>query len=171
MDAARTLLSEGGPDAVTHSAVAAYSGVGRATIYRHWPDRDALLQDMVRARAAAAQIDLVGDVRDDLVAALTAMGDNIASADQRTRLLTMLERATRDPSLQQMLKTMERMMPIRRALDLAVANEQLPGDLDIRLAISLLLGPLLHRDLMGQQHITTDFVAAVVDAFLLAHQP
>lgn len=166
---AEDLLREGGPDAVTHSALAARSGVGRATLYRHWPDRDTLLQDLITTKAAATRIDLSGDVRTDLVATLTAMQRNLTGAERRIRLLTMLERATRDPKLQGLLKTMEKVMPIRRAIDLAITNEQLPADLDLTVASSLLLGPLLHRDFMGQRPITPDFIAAVVDSFLASY--
>lgn len=38
VSAATALLTEGGLEAITHQAVAARAGVGRATVYRHWPD-------------------------------------------------------------------------------------------------------------------------------------
>jgi AcrR family transcriptional regulator len=41
--AARELLIEGGPGAVTVDAVVARSGVAKSTIYRHWESRDELL--------------------------------------------------------------------------------------------------------------------------------
>ncbi|WP_030980951.1 TetR/AcrR family transcriptional regulator, partial [Streptomyces sp. NRRL S-1824] len=37
VSAATALLTEGGLEAVTHQAVATRAGVGRATVYRHWP--------------------------------------------------------------------------------------------------------------------------------------
>lgn len=43
MAAAHELLAEEGLQAITHQAVAARAGVGRATIYRHWPERTQLL--------------------------------------------------------------------------------------------------------------------------------
>src|SRR5262245_24996485 len=42
LDAARRLLSDGGPAAVTMEAVAARAGVGKPTVYRWWPDRHAV---------------------------------------------------------------------------------------------------------------------------------
>lgn len=42
VDATRDLLREGGLEAVTIAAVAARAGVGRPTIYRRYPDREAL---------------------------------------------------------------------------------------------------------------------------------
>src|SRR6185295_10744759 len=40
--AARALLAEGGPAAVTMEGVAARAGVGKPTVYRWWPDRHAV---------------------------------------------------------------------------------------------------------------------------------
>ena len=45
------LLRTEGPGAVTHARVAEAAGVGRATVYRHWPDQAELLHDAVAAKA------------------------------------------------------------------------------------------------------------------------
>ena len=41
--AARKLLKEGGPAAVTMEAVAEHAGVGKPTLYRWWPNRHAVM--------------------------------------------------------------------------------------------------------------------------------
>ena len=43
LDAARELLAREGPAAVTHQRVARQAGVGRATVYRHWPRPEQLI--------------------------------------------------------------------------------------------------------------------------------
>lgn len=166
LNAAHELLRERGPGGVTYSALAEHSGVGRATLYRHWSDIDTLLQDLVSSRAAARQIEFSGNVSADLRLALRVMHERIGGTDRRVELVTMLERAHRDPTVRRFLMTMERMMPVRRALDLAVVNEQLPAETDLELAVSLLLGPVLHRDLMGSGNVDEAFIDAVVEAFL-----
>ena len=45
VNAARQLLLSHGPTAVTHAQVAEAAGVGRATVYRHWPRTDLLLAE------------------------------------------------------------------------------------------------------------------------------
>src|SRR5262245_20404972 len=45
--AARELLAAEGPGAVTHQRVAQQAGVGRATVYRHWPQPEQLLLDVM----------------------------------------------------------------------------------------------------------------------------
>ncbi len=169
MDALQTLLLEGGPNAITYSALAERSGVGRATLYRHWPSLDALLQELVAKKAAAAQVATVGDVATDLRNALNEMRRNLASADRRVALLTMIERAGWDDSARALLNTMEQLLPVRLALNTAVKGGQLPGELDVEVATSLLIGPLLHRGLMSQRRLTARFTDTVVDAFLATY--
>ncbi|HEU0166076.1 MAG TPA: TetR/AcrR family transcriptional regulator [Thermomicrobiales bacterium] len=48
LDAAVSLFVEGGIRAVTVDEVALRSGVAKTTIYRHWPNREALLMDVFR---------------------------------------------------------------------------------------------------------------------------
>jgi AcrR family transcriptional regulator len=54
LSAAGTLLTEQGLEAVTHQAVAALAGVGRAKVYRHWPQ----LVDLRMAVLSASNHDL-----------------------------------------------------------------------------------------------------------------
>ncbi len=57
LDAARELLAREGPDAVTHQRVARQAGVGRATVYRHWPRREQLVLDTM----AGVELPFFGD--------------------------------------------------------------------------------------------------------------
>ena len=70
--AARRLLAEEGLDAVTHQRVAQEAGVGRATVYRHWPRTDQLLLDAMLDRAADLAEKMVGEGPDAVVAKATA---------------------------------------------------------------------------------------------------
>lgn len=54
--AARELLVESGPAAVTVDAVVARSGVAKSTIYRHWESRDDLLVDVMKCSAPNLRI-------------------------------------------------------------------------------------------------------------------
>jgi len=73
LDAAQTLFAERGFDATSMDAIAAASGVSKATIYKHWPDKDALcLEVMERIHGREGPFhDLdSGDLRADLAAVL-----------------------------------------------------------------------------------------------------
>src|SRR5262245_17443223 len=53
LDAARELVGKGGYDAATIEAIAARSGVAKTTIYRSWPNRAALVVDLLMEMARA----------------------------------------------------------------------------------------------------------------------
>ncbi|GAD50069.1 putative TetR family transcriptional regulator [Caenibius tardaugens NBRC 16725] len=48
LDAARTLLAQGGYDALTFEALAQATGVSRGTIYRRWPTKAHIAADVLR---------------------------------------------------------------------------------------------------------------------------
>ena len=49
LDAAVQLFSERGIDATSMDAIAEASGVSKATIYKHWQDKDALCLEVMRS--------------------------------------------------------------------------------------------------------------------------
>src|ERR1035441_8003249 len=72
LTAARELLIEEGFAALRLEHVAARAGVGKATIYRRWPSKEALAQDLL-AQLAEPHIGIAdtGSTRDELLAAVT----------------------------------------------------------------------------------------------------
>jgi len=71
--AGRALLFQRGPQAVTMEAVARLAGVSKPTLYRRWPNRDALLAAvaLAEAEAAAGRLEVAPSTREDLRQALT----------------------------------------------------------------------------------------------------
>jgi len=71
--AGRALLFQHGPQAVTMEAVARLAGVSKPTLYRRWPNRDALLAAVALAEAetAAAKLKVAPSTREDLRQALS----------------------------------------------------------------------------------------------------
>ncbi len=69
------LLAESGYDQLTIDAVAARARCSKATIYRRWPDKAALVITAVRRHAGQPGIAApdTGSLRSDLCAALQAM--------------------------------------------------------------------------------------------------
>jgi AcrR family transcriptional regulator len=68
--AARGLLFEQGWESVTRVAVAARSGVGRTTFYRHWPDAASMLRDVVASEMDVSATPATGRLHEDLIVAL-----------------------------------------------------------------------------------------------------
>src|ERR1700754_3722021 len=74
LEAVLELLSAGqSAAAISIEAVAAKAGVGKATIYRRWPNKEALLIDAVQAMKGPSP-ELAGEsVRDDLITLIAGM--------------------------------------------------------------------------------------------------
>jgi AcrR family transcriptional regulator len=74
VDATIALLVEEGFDRLSMDAVAARAGVGKATIYRRWSSKEALVIDAVARRTDPLPVGPAGgSVRDRLVALLQAI--------------------------------------------------------------------------------------------------
>src|SRR3954453_2356232 len=73
VEAVFELLSSGqSADAISIEAVAAKAGVGKATIYRRWPNKEALLIDAVLAMKGPLPVPVGESVRDDLIMLIKA---------------------------------------------------------------------------------------------------
>ena len=169
LKAAHQLLHRGGPTAITYSALAERSGVGRATIYRHWPVLDALWSEVVAEGGKKMKLELTGDLRTDLNHALQAMAARLASADRRASMITMMQRAQWDKATQRFVRMAQQRSPVRQALSRAVSDGTLPASLDINVATALLSGPLLHQVFLAGGTIDQAFIDAVVDGFVSSH--
>jgi len=64
--AAVELMTEGGVQATTLTAVAKRAGVARATVYLRWPTRSALIGAAARAAVGGQVLPLTGDVERDI---------------------------------------------------------------------------------------------------------
>jgi AcrR family transcriptional regulator len=167
MGAARELLLGGGLDAVTHLEVARRSGVGRRTVYRHWPDRVDLLHDVLAA-AEFPHADVTGELRADLVAHLDALRIALVDGPLAFVIHALNERAAVEPSLAPLRDrlTEEGCAPVRALLRDAVATGRLPADLDVDEAAAELEGPVFYWGLVRHEPVPPDVPARVVDRFL-----
>jgi AcrR family transcriptional regulator len=171
LEATRTLLVEGGQAGISHSALAARAGVGRATLYRHWPRLDQLFAELIADLGERFEIEMVGDLGADLRAALQSMALLFSSPEGRAPILAAIERAQRsDNAARQLMCVLGSTTAARHVLDRAIDQGQLSADLDLDLATSLLLGPVMHRAFMTRDPVDAPFIDAVVDAFLAWHQ-
>lgn len=174
LEAARAILIEEGWDALTQNRVAERSGLGRATVYRHWPDRLLLLNDALAAEASATtlRIPRTGNLRQDLVNTLEGFCRDLVDRNLGQVLSALVERADRDPNVRNILETLvsESLAFVREILRRAVLAGELRRDLDIDIALSELLGPIAYRRLLTREPLTWEFVRAVVDGFLAANE-
>jgi len=174
LDAAADVISEVGVDRLTIDEVALRSGVAKTTIYRHWPSKRALVADAVRSSCfLESATPNTGDLRADLIACFEGMTRAGLSGRPGKILPSLLDGAHRDPELDGLLDQLlhERNEPVRTVLELAQLRGALPADLDLDLALTFLVGPLLYRKVIRREPVTAPFVEAVVDAALRSFGP
>jgi AcrR family transcriptional regulator len=169
--AAQELLVEQGWSAVTHVAVAARSGIGRTTLYRHWPDAAVLIKDAIAQRISTAHTTPTGDLRKDLADELDGLRRMLHDPVSETGMRALIDRSGVDPAFAGLKKALhqEGTRVFRLLIEDAKSRGELPPGLDTDLAIDQLAGPLMYRRLLAGGTFGPGFVSQVVDGFLAAH--
>jgi AcrR family transcriptional regulator len=172
LTAARELLVEQGWPGVTHVAVAERSGVGRTTLYRHWPDTPSLIRDALAHHIAVAHTDPTGDLRADLRRELEASRAMLHEPATDRAIRVVIERSAVDAEYAGMKDALfaAGTRVLREIVDAGRARGDLPAGLATDLAVDQLFGPLFFRRLVANQPVPDGYVPAVVDAFLRAHE-
>ena len=177
LEAAAELFAQQGIDATSMDAIVESSGVSKATIYKHWPDKDALCLEVlgyVHGLDEKPPVFDSGDFRTDLIDQLRyqpaanrkEMKDKIwphlMAYSARNRAFGDAWRA----------KVLE---PARIGLTASIKRGEKLGVLkpgiDPEIGIALLLGPMMYRHIFAQrlgQNAPKDLEVHVVDAFLTA---
>lgn len=171
LQAARELLAQGGLGAVTIEALSASTGVSRPTIYRSWPNAQAVAMAALM-QAPPPPPGPPASLRDALLAVIGGLIDSFATPAGRSaaRLIaasdpgTELSRAFRNHVL------LDARARVREVLSTAQAGGALaPVDLD--LAADLLVAPVVLRLLLGHQPLGPDLGPTLIDQVLAGMAP
>lgn len=165
------LLAESGYDQLTIDAVAARARASKATIYRRWPGKAALVTTAIRRHAgeSAGAAPDTGSLRSDLLAALQAMRASLTGQDAAL-ILGLLIAMRRDPELA--LAVREQVLDAKRAvfgaaIDQAVRRGDAATTADAALLAEICSAVLFSRLLVTGEPIDDAFVQHLVDAVLL----
>jgi len=171
LDAALELVAECGVDATSMDAIAGRSGVSKATIYKHWKDKEALLLEVMsdlHGLHTRPTFDS-GDTRADMVAVLAYRPRE--NAEMRERVLPHFvaysasnaafglawRKIVMEPPLRE----------LRHLIKLGMEKRELSPDLNIELSLALLLGPMLYWHIFlkspGEERIT--LAEGVIEAY------
>ncbi|MET7671734.1 TetR/AcrR family transcriptional regulator [Micromonospora luteifusca] len=145
IEATLDLLAEGSTvEALSIEAIAARAGVGKATIYRRWAGKDALLLDALRRLKGVMAQPAGHSVRDDLVLLVGAIGKNV---DPRAaKIMPCLAPAVnRSPDQFQLYQNIiaPRRQLMREVLRRGIDEGVLRADIDVEVTMALLTGPML----------------------------
>jgi AcrR family transcriptional regulator len=168
-DAALDLLSEIGYDRLTMDAVAARAHASKATIYRRWQGKAALVVDALNCSKGSMLEPDTGSLEGDL----SALGQSSCSQESRFNAQIMLGLITalaHDAELRDVVR--ERMIEprtgvIRRIFDRAVARGEVSPERNLDLLVSLFPALMIQQVLTTGELPDTDFSSRVINDVIL----
>lgn len=174
LEAAAELFAGRGIDASSMDAIAEESGVSKATIYKHWSDKDALCMEVLGyvhgLDEEPPKFDS-GDLRADLMAALSY--EPAANRKELKERLWphLMAYSAKNHAFGQAWRARV-MEPARRGLAAMVERGQRQGvlrkEIDLETSLALLLGPMMYTHVFVTKQgkpSPKNLVAHVVDGF------
>ena len=168
------LIASRGIDRLSVDAIAEASGVSKATIYKHWPNKEALcLEAIGRLQSKLPPGSATESPRNEMIRLLEHLGDTTRPSPLTRIMPKILGYASTNP---QFLKAWaDRIEEPRRArvaqlIERAVAAGELRPDVDLAVAVHALLGPVLYARMM-RTTVTAKMAERIVDMFWKAHAP
>jgi AcrR family transcriptional regulator len=171
LEAFRLELSERGFADLRLEHVAARAGVGKSTLYRRWPSKEALAEELLE-RLAGPHIAIsdVGNTRAELLAAVVQPMRAVTHTPFGPVIRALLSQIAINPKLGDPFRkdvVGARRNEIRLAVERGIVRGDLKSSADPGIAIDLLVGPVYFRVMFGGE-LTLEFANQVVDAYLAA---
>ncbi|MGZ3599785.1 MAG: TetR/AcrR family transcriptional regulator [Ktedonobacterales bacterium] len=168
-------LTAVGYESMSIEGIAQRAGVGKSTIYRRWPSKEALVMAATRALQTAAPIIDTGDLRHDLHALIEhalALGSS-GPFSQRLIIRAATELVTK-PELAQSLVAdllLPRFQHFAHLIERAKARGELRPDLNADLVLGMIAGPIFYYWLLGESatpvvppsELATQIVSTIFD--------
>ncbi|HEY3866971.1 MAG TPA: TetR/AcrR family transcriptional regulator [Actinocrinis sp.] len=177
IDAVFTRFTEGASyDGLSMEAVASAAGVGKATIYRRWPNKETLVLEAIRRRVhPGPPVPAPGDdIRSDLIFLLEQMRSHVGAAAPVISVL--IQAGATNPGLMQRYHDdviEPRREVFRVALRRGVARGELRADLDVERSLRSLTACMLVATVLEPPHapVGREYSVSCVDDFLLGAVP
>jgi AcrR family transcriptional regulator len=164
------LVEEIGLGAVTIDAIAERAGVGKTTIYRRWSSKEDLIVDAVAGLVGGIEIPEGDGIREVLLHALGRIKSFMSKTTAGVILPWMIAEVARGTDVgRRYAETV--IIPGRKALaghiSDAVSSGELRSDLDVEMAVDMLLGPLIVSKLLSRYREPHDaWAEGFIDALL-----
>lgn len=167
LTAAMEILVERGYRGFTMDEVVTRASVSKATIYRRWPSKELLAVAAVDRLPELTPVDK-GSVEEDLFAIVTEFGDFVQNTALGTVWPTLVGERSRSPELRAALdaSTDRRRTPTKIVLQRAVERGELPTDLDMELAVDLVMGPIMLRLMFENADISPNEFRKIIQVAL-----
>jgi len=170
IEATLDLFAEQGFEGACVEAVAARAGVGKATIYRRWPNKEELLLAAFGSLKSPYPEPKGVSARDDLIAMLTVMCADRADPRKARRYALLLGEGEKYPRL--MARYKETVVEPRRDIMRAVIRRgiesgELRADTDVDIAMFAMTGTVMAKEMPADP----GFAERIVDELMLGLRP
>ena len=159
------LLTEAGLDELTIDEISRRSGVAKTTIYRHWPNRSALVIDAcLRMTDGEEAPPDTGSLDGDVRAILTHIAESLTTARWSSIVPSIVDAAEHDPAFADIHSQIQRRhaAPLRSALERAALRGEIPSAADRDAMAAALLGPLFYRRWFSREQIDAAFLEMII---------
>lgn len=165
------LVDEAGLSGCTIDAIAERAGVSKASIYRRWSSKEDLMVDAVAGLVGGVEIPEGDGIREVLIHALGRLRSYMSKTTAGVILPWMIAEVARDSEIGRRY-TEAVILPGREALaghiSDAIESGELRADLDVELAVDMLLGPLIVGKLLRSHRTPSPdgWAEELIDALL-----
>jgi len=170
IEATLDVFAEHGFEGVCVELIAARAGVGKATIYRRWPNKEELLLAALGSLKSPYPEPKGVCVRDDLLAIVEVMCADKADPRKSRRYALLLGEGEKYPRLMARYKA-EVVEPrrdmIRAVIRRGIQTGELRPDTDVEIAMLTLTGAIMAQEKSAAGTLDGDFAARLVDGLLL----
>lgn len=168
IEATQDLLVEVGYDRLTIDAVASRVGAGKATVYRRWPNKTALVVDAVTALCIPQQPPRTGTLRGDLL----VLAEHFVGSDaRRTKVIAgLLTAMSNDEHLRTIASEAigrPRLAEFANVITTAIERGEARPDCDVALMSLIFPGLSFHQVAGLGAPLDTAFVEKIIDGVLL----
>jgi len=160
------LLLENGFGTVTVEKIAERAKVSKATIYKWWPNKAAVVMDSFLSTAMSRlPVPDTGSVINDMVIQVTNLASFLTSREGKV-INELIAEGQFDLKLAEEYRLRyfnPRRLDSRRILERGVQRGELKKDLDLELCIDLIYGPLFYRLLITGEKLDEGFIEILIN--------
>src|SRR5579859_438222 len=177
LNAALELFVEKGIEPTSMDAIAAASGVSKATIYKHWPEgkEPLLMEVLLQVSGAATEVveEDTGDLFTDLARVLADRPKNYRPAEMDRLMPQMIAYSATHLEFGKAWRSRVMERPkrrVRRILEQAMRDGRLEKTLDVNTCHALLLGPMMFLHIFGSDFDAVTLGRASAETFCRAYE-
>ncbi|HKE97565.1 MAG TPA: TetR/AcrR family transcriptional regulator [Actinomycetes bacterium] len=179
LDTTLQMLSEVGYGRLTIEGVAARAGVGKGTIYRHWPSKGALVVEVISGpicpiatgkwTVRLGSLPDSGTLRGDLLTFVQRVHFAFTAPLASETLPGLAMDLAQDPDLADRFRECvvePKRACLAEALERARQRGEVGGEVDVHLLCDMLVGPVLYRSFLTRQAVDDEVAGELVDRVL-----